>query len=65
MIKDMETWTNIRRDILVDEMSRREACRKYKLIFRTIQKILKDPEPPDGPKEYARDKPEIAPNSLR
>jgi transposase len=57
VIKDMDTWTNIRRDILVDEMSRREACRKYNLNFRTIQKILKDPEPPDRPKEYARDKP--------
>ena len=57
MIKDMDTWTNIRHDILVDEMSRREACRKYNLNFRTIQKILKDPQPPDRPKEYARDKP--------
>jgi len=57
VIKDMDTWTNIRHDILVDEMSRREACHKYNLNFRTIQKILKDPEPPDQPKEYARDKP--------
>jgi transposase len=57
VIKDMDTWTNIRHDILVDEMSRREACQKYNLNFRTIQKILKDPEPPDRPKEYARDKP--------
>jgi len=36
----METWTNIRRDILVAGLSRREACKKYKLNFRTIQKIL-------------------------
>jgi len=57
VIKDMDTWTNIRRDVLVDQMSRREACRKYNLNFRTIQKILKDPEPPDRPNEYARDKP--------
>jgi hypothetical protein len=27
----MEKWTKIRRDILVEEMSRREACRKYNL----------------------------------
>jgi hypothetical protein len=29
----MEKWTKIRRDILVEEMSRREACRKYNLNF--------------------------------
>ena len=61
MIKDMDKWTRIRRDVLVDEMSRREACRKHNLNFRTIQKILKHPEPPDHPKEYARDKPKIGP----
>jgi transposase len=57
----MEKWTKIRRDILVEEMSRREACRKYNLNFRTIQKILKHPEPPEKPKEYARAKPKIGP----
>ena len=57
MIKDMDKWTKIRRDVLVDEMSRRKASLKHNLNFRTIQKILKDPEPPDRPKEYARDKP--------
>jgi hypothetical protein len=50
----MDKWTRIRRDILVEKMSRREACRKYNLNFRTIQKILKHPEPPEKPKEYAR-----------
>ena len=57
----MEKWTKIRRDILVEEMSRREACRKYNLNFRTIQKILKHSEPPEKPKEYARPKPKIGP----
>jgi transposase len=57
----MEKWTKIRRDILVEEMSRREACRKYNLNFRTIQKILKHPEPPEKPKEYVRAKPKIGP----
>jgi transposase len=61
VIKDMDKWTRIRRDVLVDEMSRREACLKHNLNFRTIQKILKHPEPPDHPKEYARDKPKIGP----
>jgi len=57
----MDTWTRIRRDVLVEKMSRREACRKYNLNFRTIQKILKHPEPPEKPKEYARAKPKFGP----
>ena len=39
MIKDMDKWTRIRRDILVDEMSRREACRKHNLNFRLLTRI--------------------------
>ena len=46
MITDMDTWTNIRRDVLTGGMSRREACKKYNLNFRTIQKILSHAEPP-------------------
>ena len=61
MIRDMDKWTRIRRDVLVEKMSRREACRKYNLNFRTIQKILKLPEPPERPKAYARAKPKIGP----
>ena len=61
MITDMELWTKIRRDVLVDGMSRRKACRKYNLNFRTIQKILNHPEPPEKPKGYARAKPKIGP----
>ena len=57
----MDKWTRIRRDVLVEKMSRREACRKYNLNFRTIQKILKLPEPPERPKAYPRAKPKIGP----
>lgn len=57
----MDKWTKIRQDILVDGMSRREACRKYNLNFRTIQKVLKCSEPPDRPQEVDRAKPKIGP----
>ena len=57
----MDTWTRIRRDVLVEKMSRREACKKYNLNFRTIQKILDRPEPPDERKKSTRDKPKIGP----
>ena len=57
----MDTWTYIRRDVLVDGMSRREACKKYNLNFRTIQKILSHAEPPGYGRTATRDKPTIGP----
>ena len=59
MITDMDTWTNIRRDVLTGGMSRREACKKYNLNFRTIQKILSHAEPPGYCQTATRDKPTI------
>ena len=61
MIRDMDKWTRIRRDVLVEKMSRREACQKYNLNFRTIQRILKLSEPPERPKAAPRAKPKIGP----
>lgn len=61
MITDMENWTDIRRDILVNGMSRRSACKKYQLNFRTIQKILSHPEPPGYCRKNPRDQPKIGP----
>ncbi|MBQ0818623.1 MAG: IS21 family transposase [Methyloceanibacter sp.] len=63
MITDMDTWTDIRRDVLVDGMSMREACKKYNLNFRTIQKILGHSEPPGYCQRATRDKPTIGPFS--
>lgn len=59
MITDMDKWTRIRRSILVDGMSKREACTKYKVNFRTIQKILDHQEPPGYRKKVGREKPKI------
>lgn len=41
MLTDMDKWTRIRRDVLVGGLSRRQACKKYNLNFRTIQKVLR------------------------
>jgi transposase len=57
----MDKWTKIRRDVLVGGMSRRAACKKYNLNFRTIQKILEHQEPPGYCKKGERDKPTIGP----
>ena len=50
---DMEQWTEIRRRVLVDGLSRREACKQYELHWRTLKKILTHAEPPG----YRRVKP--------
>ena len=61
MFNDMEKWTEIRRDVLTDRLSRREAVKKYNLNFRTIQKVLQSAEPPEHRKKVERDKPVIGP----
>lgn len=42
----MELWTEIRRQVLTNELSRRAACRKYGLGWQTLKKILAHTEPP-------------------
>ena len=61
MITDMKLWTDVRRAVLADEMSRRDACKKYNLNFRTIQKILSHEEPPGYRRESPRKKPKLGP----
>ena len=41
----MELWSEIRRRILAGELSMRQACSEYHLNFRTIRKIVRQPEP--------------------
>ena len=55
----MEKWTAVRRDVLVDGLSKRAASEKYNLNFRTIQKILRHPEPPGYRRKGQREKPVI------
>jgi transposase len=50
---NMEQWAEIRRQVLVEGLSRREACRIYQLHWNTLQKILTHEEPPG----YRRVKP--------
>jgi len=61
VITDMDLWTCIRRDVLVGGLSKREACQKYQLNFRTIQKILAHEEPPGYRRQTVRAKPKIGP----
>lgn len=42
----MEKWVEIRRRVLGNEISKRQACRDYKIPWRTLQRILEHEEPP-------------------
>ena len=41
----MELWSEIRRRVLAGEISMRQACSEYHLNFRTVGKIVRQPEP--------------------
>ena len=45
VFKDMETWVEIRRRVLTGEISKRGACKEYRVQWRTLQRILKHEEP--------------------
>src|SRR3954471_11315101 len=49
----MDNWAEIRRRVLVDGLSGRAACREYKIHWKTLKRILDNPEPPG----YRRTKP--------
>jgi transposase len=42
----MQLWTEIRRRVLVDGLSKRQACQDYGLHWHTLTKILGHTEPP-------------------
>jgi len=47
MHKDMEQWTAVRHALFVEKISKREACQRFRLNFRTIQKIFNNEMPID------------------
>lgn len=61
MITDMNLWTDVRRDVLVGGLSKRQACKKYNIHFKTLQKILQHTEPPGYRATAPRPKTKIGP----
>jgi hypothetical protein len=59
VFKDMEKWVEIRRDVLSGEISKREACKKYGLQWRTLERVLKHEEPVGYQKTEPRKKPKL------
>ena len=53
MYANREQWTEIRRQVLVEGMSKRQACQHYQINWKTLQKVLRHGEPPG----YRRRKP--------
>lgn len=57
----MEQWTDVRRAVLVDGISKRQACRKFGIHWQTLERILRYPAPPGYLRKQAVAKAVIAP----
>ncbi len=57
----MQLWTEIRRRVLTEGLSKRQACREYGLHWHTLTKILEHPEPPGYRRAGPRRKPKLEP----
>ena len=53
----MEMWTEVRRRVLTGELSKRAACQKYGINWRTLMKMLAHAEPPGYRRKVQREKP--------
>src|SRR6516162_6833958 len=57
----MELWSQIRRRIRTGEISMRQACIEYHLNFRTVRKIVRQPEPTPFHTPLPRARPVLGP----
>jgi transposase len=57
----MEQWTEIRRRVLVDKVSKRQIRREYRIGAVALDKVLANPEPPGYRSRGPRDKPKLGP----
>ena len=57
----MEQWSEIRRRVLVEGVSRRQILRETGMHWRTLRKILTHSEPPGYRQKQPRSKPKLGP----
>jgi len=57
----MEQWTEIRRRVLVEQVSQRQILRETGMHWKTLQKILEHSEPPGYQRDVPFSKPKISP----
>ena len=55
----MEFWTEVRRQVLVEGLSKRGACDRFDISWHTLVKILENEEPPGYQQKQPRRKPKI------
>ncbi len=61
MYTDMQQWTDVRRAVLVEGISKRQACRRFGIHWQTLQRILEHPGPPGDQRTTKADRPVIGP----
>jgi len=59
MYRDMEAWSEIRRRVLVEGVSRRQILRETGMHWLTLKKVLKHSEPPGYRQQQPRAKPKL------
>ncbi len=57
----MEQWAEIRRRVLVEQVSQRQILRETGMHWKTLQKILEHSEPPGYRRDVPFSKPKIGP----
>jgi transposase len=57
----MHLWSEVRRRVLTGELSLRQAAAEYHINFRTVQKVVAQPEPPPFRQPASRVKPVLGP----
>lgn len=57
----MHDWAEVRRRVLIGELSKRAACREYDLHWSTLARILDAPTPPGYQQTARRTKPKLGP----
>ena len=62
---DMREWTDVRRAVLVEGISKREACRRFGLHWQTLGRILAPNSPPGYQRTARVDRPVIGPWLVR
>ena len=55
----MELWSEIRRKVLVEGVSKRQVCREYGVGWRTLEKMLAFAEPPGYRRRVVRGRPRL------
>ena len=61
MLKNMQQWTDIRRRVLVDGVSKRQILRETGMHWTTLEKILRHSDPPGYRADSPRPKPKLGP----